>query len=263
MTSLDAEFTGKERDAETGLDYFGARYFSSAQGRFTSPDKPFADQHVANPQSWNLYSYARNNPLRYIDDDGEAVIETLVYRTYDVHGKTAEEARANALANSGIRSSEGEAMMGNTAGPMRVTNMVVEPSVGGFEGTAVTASETLKSADVELKQTITMPNWVDSNKASPEDQAAWTTSMAGLKEHEQGHADINREEAQKLNIALPGTTGVAVAPTSTEAYKKAGAQLTQKLNQKVKSNAAENSTRQQQYDKRTDHGRKQHDPQEN
>src|SRR5208283_6067466 len=106
-------------------------------------------------------------------------------------------------------------------------------------------------------------NWVDSNKASPEDQAAWTTSMAGLKEHEQGHADINREEAQKLNNALPGTTGVAVAPTSTEAYKKAGAQLTQKLNQKVKSNAAENSTRQQQYDKRTDHGRKQHDPQEN
>ncbi len=33
-----ARFTGKERDAETGLDYFGARYMSSAQGRFTSPD---------------------------------------------------------------------------------------------------------------------------------------------------------------------------------------------------------------------------------
>lgn len=34
-------FTGKERDAESGLDYFAARYFSGAQGRFTSPDKPF------------------------------------------------------------------------------------------------------------------------------------------------------------------------------------------------------------------------------
>jgi len=32
------KFTGKERDTETGLDYFGARYLSSAQGRFTSPD---------------------------------------------------------------------------------------------------------------------------------------------------------------------------------------------------------------------------------
>jgi RHS repeat-associated protein len=56
-------FTGKERDAETGLDYFGARYLSSAQGRFTSPDAPFADQFPENPQSWNLYSYTRNNPL--------------------------------------------------------------------------------------------------------------------------------------------------------------------------------------------------------
>jgi RHS repeat-associated protein len=41
--ALVGQFTGKERDAETGLDYFGARYFSSAQGRFTSPD-PTADR---------------------------------------------------------------------------------------------------------------------------------------------------------------------------------------------------------------------------
>ncbi len=60
------KFTGKERDAETGLDYFGARYYSGAQGRFTSPDKPFADQHVENPQTWNLYAYGRNNPLFYV-----------------------------------------------------------------------------------------------------------------------------------------------------------------------------------------------------
>ena len=65
-----SRFTGKERDAETGLDYFGARYFSAAQGRFTSADKPFADQKVTDPQSWNLYAYTRNSPLRYIDVDG-------------------------------------------------------------------------------------------------------------------------------------------------------------------------------------------------
>lgn len=69
------KFTGKERDAETGLDYFGARYFSGAQGRFTSPDAPFADQRPEDPQSWNLYSYVRNNPLRYIDDDGRGARE--------------------------------------------------------------------------------------------------------------------------------------------------------------------------------------------
>lgn len=63
-------FTGKERDAETGLDYFGARYLSNAQGRFTSPDVPLLDQGPSDPQSWNLYSYVRNNPLKFIDPTG-------------------------------------------------------------------------------------------------------------------------------------------------------------------------------------------------
>ncbi|MBL8294291.1 MAG: RHS repeat-associated core domain-containing protein [Bryobacterales bacterium] len=68
-------FTGKERDWETDspLDYFGARYFSGAQGRFTSPDNPFADQDPLDPQRWNLYSYTRNNPLKYVDRNGEAI----------------------------------------------------------------------------------------------------------------------------------------------------------------------------------------------
>jgi RHS repeat-associated protein len=45
------KFTQKERDSESGLDYFLARYYLSAQGRFTSADTPFADQHEENPQS--------------------------------------------------------------------------------------------------------------------------------------------------------------------------------------------------------------------
>lgn len=71
--------TGKERDAETGLDYFGARYYSGAQGRFTSPDwsakpqpVPYAD--FKDPQSLNLYAYVRNNPLKNRDLDGHVCI---------------------------------------------------------------------------------------------------------------------------------------------------------------------------------------------
>ncbi len=66
---------------ETGLDYFGARYFSGAQGRFTSPDKPLVDQYPEDPQSWNLYSYVRNNPLVNIDPTGEDCVYTNDYNS--------------------------------------------------------------------------------------------------------------------------------------------------------------------------------------
>jgi RHS repeat-associated protein len=64
------KFTGKERDVESGLDYMGARYYTSLTGRFISPDLPGMDQHLTNPQSWNLYAYARNNPLAFTDPTG-------------------------------------------------------------------------------------------------------------------------------------------------------------------------------------------------
>ena len=69
------KFTGKERDAESGLDEFGARYYSSSLGRFMIPDwaasptaVPYA--HFGNPQSLNLYSYVENNPTTTGDPDG-------------------------------------------------------------------------------------------------------------------------------------------------------------------------------------------------
>ncbi len=73
--AVTEKFTSKERDAETGLDYFGARYFCAAQGRFTSPDEVFADQHARDPQSWNLYAYVRNNPLAMVDVKGNDAVE--------------------------------------------------------------------------------------------------------------------------------------------------------------------------------------------
>jgi RHS repeat-associated protein len=76
------KFTQKERDSESGLDYFLARYYSSAQGRFTSPDAPFSDQGEDNPQSWNLYVYVRGNPLRFIDPTG-----MWHYDEIDIDGK--------------------------------------------------------------------------------------------------------------------------------------------------------------------------------
>ena len=68
------EFTGKERDSESGLDNFGKRYNSSQYGRFMSPDPIFYQvSMLADPQQWNEYAYVRNNPLSLVDPTGEAI----------------------------------------------------------------------------------------------------------------------------------------------------------------------------------------------
>ena len=71
--------TGKERDSESGLDYFGARYYGSALGRFTSPDwsrdpEPVPYASLDDPQTLNLYSYVRNRPLSTRDGDGHVQV---------------------------------------------------------------------------------------------------------------------------------------------------------------------------------------------
>jgi RHS repeat-associated protein len=67
---LTHKFTGKERDSESGLDNFGARYDSSSMGRFMTPDPLMASARVWDPQTWNRYSYSLNNPLMFIDPTG-------------------------------------------------------------------------------------------------------------------------------------------------------------------------------------------------
>jgi len=68
-------FTGKERDTESGNDYFGARYYASSMGRMLSPDPGNIGANPANPQTWNMYSYGLNNPLRIVDPTGLYVCE--------------------------------------------------------------------------------------------------------------------------------------------------------------------------------------------
>jgi RHS repeat-associated protein len=256
------KFTGKERDAESGLDYFGARYYGNGLGRWVTPDAPFADQHLLNPQSWNLYMYAANRPTSLIDTDGREVKETRKTVTYDVHGKTAAEAHANALAVSGLKAPEsGEPMMGSTQSRMQITNMVIKSENEGYEGLAVTDVETVKSADVNLTQTTTMPNWVEQNQASPEDQAAWNNEMSSLKEHEDGHGDINRQGAHELDKSLPGTKGVGGGSTAAQAHAAANKKLSASIKQKETANQQNTQKRNADYDQKTQHGLKQHEDQ--
>jgi RHS repeat-associated protein len=97
------KFTSKERDAETGLDYFGVRYMSSAQGRFTSPDTAGPD--LTNPQTLNKYRYALNNPLRYVDPNGlyeRDVHQQLTYALALAAGINTSAAARIAAADQGV-----------------------------------------------------------------------------------------------------------------------------------------------------------------
>jgi RHS repeat-associated protein len=73
------KFVGKEKDKETGLYYFGARYMKAEIGRFTSPDPvgpvdprtgKTNDKVLINPQRLNVYAYGLNNPYKYVDPLG-------------------------------------------------------------------------------------------------------------------------------------------------------------------------------------------------
>ena len=63
-------FTGKERDAETGYDYFGARYYSSSVGIWLSVD-PMSDKYP----SLSPYVYCADNPMRLVDLEGTDIFE--------------------------------------------------------------------------------------------------------------------------------------------------------------------------------------------
>jgi len=92
------KFTGKERDSESGLDNFGLRYLGSSMGRFMSPDSIANDWELQNPQTWNRYVYARNNPLAYVDPDGAAV--ELICTTSSDKCAAQREQELAALQNS-------------------------------------------------------------------------------------------------------------------------------------------------------------------
>jgi len=97
-------YVGKERDTESGNDYFGARYYSSGFGRWLSPDLPLADQDPADPQSWNLYRYAGNNPVNSVDNDG--LLTIIVPGTWwESSGGWGPDNALFGYANSALRGS--------------------------------------------------------------------------------------------------------------------------------------------------------------
>ncbi len=83
------KFTGKERDAESGLDYFGARYYANTMGRFMSIDPaPITARVLLLPQRFNRYSYVIGNPLSRIDVDGLSDVFMYIFRQIETTRST-------------------------------------------------------------------------------------------------------------------------------------------------------------------------------
>jgi RHS repeat-associated protein len=101
------KFTGKERDAESGLDMFGARYYGSSLGRFMTPDwsstpspVPFASP--TDPQTLNLYAYEKNNPLAKPDLDGHSDVGT--FQNQCMHSDSCRAAQLQYVQNHPVAS---------------------------------------------------------------------------------------------------------------------------------------------------------------
>ncbi len=133
------QFTGKERDPETGLDYFGARYYRADLGQFTTVD-PFLDPSAAmgDPQQWNRYAYARGNPLRYTDPNGKW-IETL----WDA----ANVAMGAKSAYDNFRAGNVLSGVVDTGGAIVDLAAAIIPVVPGGVGTAIKAARAAERID--------------------------------------------------------------------------------------------------------------------
>ncbi|MBI3448833.1 MAG: hypothetical protein HY049_07970 [Acidobacteria bacterium] len=98
-TDLSKSFTGHERDAESGLYYMLARYYSPDIGRFLSPD-PWKATRPADTQAWNEYSYVSNSPMSHTDPYGLFSLRRFVGQVLNIQRRAAGLYMSYAISNA-------------------------------------------------------------------------------------------------------------------------------------------------------------------
>ena len=148
LNRIGSRYTGKERDTESGNDYFGARYYASSMGRFMSPDwsakaEPVPYAKLEDPQSLNLYAYAHNNPLRNIDVDGHC--DSSSNATANTKCQDPKSLNVNDAGLNHIKRAEGIPGSGGKPQSEVKLDTAGHPTVGF--GHKVTAADNLKVGD--------------------------------------------------------------------------------------------------------------------
>jgi len=147
------KFTGKERDSESGLDNFGARYNSSSMGRFMSADPAgLLAVSLKNPQTWNLYGYTMNNPLRYTDPTGKYTCADDNNKCQTDQDKAFEAARKRDLQSNDKSVVAAAQAYGD---PTKDNHVAVAFVSGDQGGTSFTYSTNGKTVTYQI--TVTIP----------------------------------------------------------------------------------------------------------
>jgi RHS repeat-associated protein len=213
--SNDYKFTGKERDSESGLDYFGARYYSNGLGRWVSADwspkpvpVPFADPH--DPQTLNQYAYVRNNPLSKNDPDGHCGTPSGL-GPGQVGICVASYISSNTVGGIGRGDGRGPNGQGGTS---RIeTRLVVDPS----QHTATKTNETINRSGIILKDVGPQGkggSTVSSTQTDKEGNTYFQVSQDAHSSYSMGGAVLGSID-NHLNMAVTPDGKVGIDPGSS------------------------------------------------
>jgi RHS repeat-associated protein len=215
LNRIGSRCTGKERDSESGLDYFGARYYSNGLGRWVSADwspkpvpVPFADPH--DPQTLNQYAYVRNNPLSKNDPDGHCGTPSGL-GPGQVGICVASYISSNTVGGIGRGDGRGPNGQGGTS---RIeTRLVVDPS----QHTATKTNETINRSGIILKDVGPQGkggSTVSSTQTDKEGNTYFQVSQDAHSSYSMGGAVLGSID-NHLNMAVTPDGKVGIDPGSS------------------------------------------------
>jgi len=217
--------TLKERDIETGLDYFGARYYASTQGRFTSADPLLSSGSVYSPQSWNRYSYTGNNPLRYTDPFGLYVYDPNATKDERKKFEEALKKAQSALKKLDPKSDDYKKLQRaiNAFGAVGVDNGVTVAFGTNKDGSPAATAIGIRDRNGDAIKDVTADNPTGQDTVVTFDMSQQKDSadLAGSIGHEGSHVADGTDLVGALpsNLTDPATAAVLNGPLNLTKYE--------------------------------------------
>ncbi|MDX2564918.1 SpvB/TcaC N-terminal domain-containing protein [Streptomyces sp. TX20-6-3] len=151
------QFTGKELDVETGLYYYGARYYNPRTQLWASTDPALPDYldgdmagGIAEPRNLAVYTYAHNNPVKLMDPTGKwpkmPSWKTIGHTTLDVVGMVPVVGEVGDLANAGWYAAEGDYVNAGLSAASAIPGAGYAANAAKYGNKALDAAQAAKTA---------------------------------------------------------------------------------------------------------------------